>query len=249
MNKLEWLGRWFVELILSVPAIIRTFFRPYLWIKPLDQILVGGLPLAIATGLALGTVIWMHTRGVLERSGTGAVELLPTFLAAAVLLELAPIGAGLIVAARTGASLGAEIASMRVNEQLDAMALLGISIRNRLVAPKVIGCLLALPLLHVVIAVLAIGSGFVAETVIGRTTWLSYQTAVLRELYLVDVIPALLKTFIFGWLIGVTGCFVGLNARGGSEEIGQAATESVVTCVLAILIADVFLVGLFRALV
>ena len=194
----------------------------------------------------MGIVIWMHTRGVLERTGTGAVEFLPTFLAAAVLMELAPIGAGLIVAARTGASLGAELAAMRVNEQIDALVLLGVSPVRRLVAPRVLACVLAVPLLHVLIATLSIGSGFFAELISGQTTWLKYQTAVLRELYLRDVVPALAKTLVFGFLTGVTGCFIGLNARGGSEDVGAAATNSVVACCLLVLAADVGMVGLTR---
>jgi phospholipid/cholesterol/gamma-HCH transport system permease protein len=249
MNTLAAVGHWTHFSALAFVTLFRTIVRPGLWLRPLYRVLVGGLPLAAVAGLALGVVIWMHTRGVLQKSGTGAVEFLPTFLAAAVLLELAPIGAGLIVAARTGASLGAELAAMRVNEQVDALELLGVSPMKRLVAPRVLACVLAVPLLHVLIATLAIGSGFVAESVIGQTTWLKYQTAVMRELYLFDVLPALLKTLAFGFLTGVTGCHLGLSARGGSEEVGTAATDSVVICSLLVLLADVFLVGLTRLIV
>ena len=98
------------------------------------------------------------------------------------------------------------------------------------------------------IATLSIGSGFVAESIVGQTTWLKYQMAVMRELYLFDVVPALLKTLVFGFLVGVTGCFIGLSTRGGSEEVGSAATDSVVACSLLVLLADVFLVGLSRVL-
>src|SRR5262249_56109744 len=84
--------------------------------------------------------------------GPGAVESLPTVLAAAVLLDLAPVGAGLIVAARTGASLGAELASMKVGEQIDALQLLGVSPLRRLVGPRILACVLAVPVLHVLIA-------------------------------------------------------------------------------------------------
>lgn len=248
MNSLERLGRWAAFSLASLPHLVVSAFKPGLWIRPFYRVLVGGLPLAAVTGLALGVVIWMHTRGVLDRTGTGAVELLPTFLAAAVLLELAPIGAGLIVAARTGASLGAELAAMRVNEQIDAIELLGLSPLRRLVAPRVLACIFAVPLLHVLIATLSIGSGFVAESIIGHTTLLKYQVAVMRELYLIDVVPALLKTLAFGFLVGITGCFIGLSTRGGSEEVGSAATDSVVACSLLVLLADVFLVGLIRLL-
>jgi phospholipid/cholesterol/gamma-HCH transport system permease protein len=210
--------------------------------------IVGGLPLAAVTGVALGVVIWLHTRDVLARTGSGAVEYLPTFLSAAVLLELAPVGAGLIVAARTGASLGAELAAMRVGEQLDALELLGVSPLRRLIGPRVLACVLAVPVLHIAIAVIALVSGFAAESITGQTTLLKYDTAALRELYLSDVVPAAVKTLVFGLVVGVTGCFIGLTAGEGSEGVGHAATDSVVMCALFVLAADVLLVGLIKAM-
>jgi phospholipid/cholesterol/gamma-HCH transport system permease protein len=248
MNTLNQIGRWMAFALDAAGAAVASLHRAQLWCRLLYRVLVGGLPLAAVVGLALGIVIWMHTRGVLVKTGTGAVEFLPTFLAAAVFLELAPIGAGLIVAARTGASWAAELAAMRTSEQLDALELLGVSPLRRLVAPRVIAGIIAVPLLHVLIAMLAIGSGFVAELFVGQTTLLKYQTAVLRELYLIDVVPALLKTLAFGFLTAVTACFIGMNVRGGSEDVGHAATDSVVVCSLLVLAADVFLVGLAQAI-
>lgn len=248
ITLLERFGRLVAFALRAVPASVTPLPRVGQWLKPLYAVVIGGLPLATVTGLALGVVIWLHTRDVLARTGTGAVEYLPTFLAAAVLLELAPLGAGLIVAARTGASLGAELASMKVSEQIDALKLLGVSPLRRLVGPRVVACVLAVPVLHVLIAATALGSGFVAETLTGSTTYLKYDTAAMRELLLQDVIPAALKTLVFGLVVGVTGCFIGLNARDGSEGVGRAATDSVVACVLLVLAVDVLLVGLIKAL-
>lgn len=248
ITLLERFGRLVAFALRAVPASVTALPRVGQWLKPLYAVVIGGLPLATVTGLALGVVIWLHTRDVLARTGTGAVEYLPTFLAAAVLLELAPVGAGLIVAARTGASLGAELASMKVSEQIDALELLGVSPLRRLVGPRVVACVLAVPVLHVLIAATALGSGFVAETLTGSTTYLKYDTAAMRELLLQDVIPAALKTLVFGLVVGVTGCFIGLNARDGSEGVGRAATDSVVACVLLVLAVDVLLVGLIKAL-
>jgi phospholipid/cholesterol/gamma-HCH transport system permease protein len=106
---------------------------------------------------------------------------------------------------------------------------------------------LAVPLLHITIATIALVSGYAAESVTGQTTLLKYDTAAIRELYLSDVIPAALKTLVFGLVVGVTGCFVGLTAGEGSEGVGHAATDSVVTCSLFVLVADVMLVGLIKA--
>ena len=247
ISLLEWFGHLTAFAARAVPASVAALPRLGQWVRPLYGVLIGGLPLAAVTGLALGVVIWLHTRDVLARTGTGAVEYLPTFLAAAVLLELAPVGAGLIVAARTGASLGAELASMRVTEQIDALELLGVSPVRQLVGPRVVACVLAVPLLHILIAATALGSGFVAETVTGSTTYLKYNTAALRELVLQDVIPAGLKTLAFGLVVGVTGCYIGMHPRPGSEGVGRAATDSVVACSLLVLAADVLLVMLIKA--
>jgi len=248
IDTLAAVGRWTAFATSALPAAVVSLVRPSWWGKPLYSVLVGGIPLAAVTGLVIGIVVWVHTRGALARTGTGAVEYLPTFLAAAVLLELAPVGAGLIVAARTGASLAAELAAMRVNEQIDALELLGQSPTKRLVGPRVLACVIAVPLLHVVIAVVALGSGYFAEAVAGQTTWLKYSSAIIRELRIDEVLPSGLKTLAFGLLVGVTGCFVGLTADGGSEGVGRATTQGVVLSVLLVLAADAVLVGVIRLL-
>ena len=221
--------------------------RPGPVTRQLHAVLIGALPLGTVAGISLGAVVWMHTHAILARTGTA--EYLPTVLAAAVLLELAPIGAGLIVAARTGASLGAELGAMKLGEQLDALELLGLPPMRVLVGPRVLACMMALPLLHVYVAALALLSGFAAENVVGSTNWLKYQTACLRELHPADVVPAALKTVAFGFLIAAAGCYHGTRATGGTEGVGRAATAGVVAACLLVLTADVLLVGVIQALV
>lgn len=248
-NALAAVGEWSAFAIRGIPAALQSIFKPNWWLKPFYDAAIGGLPLACVAGLSVGVVVWVHTRGVLARTSPGAVDYLPTFLAAAVLLELAPIAAGLILAARTGAHLGAELASMKLGEQVDAMTLIGISPIKRLVGPRILACLLAGPLLHVLVVVLALGGGYVAESVAGSTTWLKYKGAVLSELRFAEVMLAGLKTVAFGILVGATGCFVGLKADGGSEGVGRATTQAVVASCLLVLVADVLLVGVIRLVV
>lgn len=247
LDALARLGRGVDSALRTLGPTLASAARPREWVGHLYNVLVGGLPLAFVLGVALGAVVWMQARGILARTA-GAAELLPTVLAAAVLLELAPVGAGLIVAARTGAALGAELASLRLSEQVDALELLGVRPFRRLVGPRVVACVVAAPVLHVLVAALALGSGFLAELLTGRTTWLNYRAAVLGELRLTEIVPAGLKTLVFGWLVGVVGSLTGLAAEGGSEGVGRATTASVVRCCLLVLAADVFLVGLIRAL-
>src|SRR5206468_1398464 len=113
-------------------------------------VFVGALPLAVVAGLAIGIVLWMLLRGVLARfGGVEAVQYLPTAVALAVTLEFGPIGAGLMLAGRSGASLGAELGAMRLTEQIDALQVLGFSAMRELIGPRVLACVLALPVLTV----------------------------------------------------------------------------------------------------
>lgn len=242
-------GHYFYFMMRSVLGMPGCLLRPGNVLRQFHAVFAGALPLAAIMGIALGIVIWIHTSAALERT-PGAIRHLPTILSVSVLLELAPIGAGLIVAARTGAFLGAELGAMRIGEQIDALELLGVGPMQRLVAPRVLACMLSLPLLHILIASLAIGAGFCLDYVWRGTTWLAYEQAFLTgpdsRLYLAEVVPAMLKTIVFGFLIGVTGCFFGLNATGGTEGVGKAATQGVVTSAMLVIVSNVFLVALIH---
>lgn len=231
-------------LLRSLAASVRAIGNPREWLTRIHSVLIGALPLGFVMGIALGAVVWMHTHSVLARYG--GTDFLPTALAAAVLLELAPLGAGLIVAARTGSSLGAELGAMRIGEQIDALEMLGISPQRALIGPRVLACIISLPILNVFIATLALLSGYVAEQMAGGMNALLYQSACLRELNAREVIPASLKTLVFGALIGTAGCYCGMKADGGTEGVGRAATSAVVMASLLVIAADVLLVGLIR---
>jgi phospholipid/cholesterol/gamma-HCH transport system permease protein len=204
------------------------------------------LPLALAGGVAIGVVTWMHLRGVLSDLNPDAVKLLPQYLAVAVVLEFAPVGAGLIVAGRSGASIGAELGSMRLTEQIDALEVLGRSPLRQLVGPRVLACMAALPLLTVLMAFVAFAGTYTAEALHGQPYWFEYQRLWLRHLHPGNVLPATLKTVVFGYLVAVTGCYFGLNAQGGTEGVGRAATRSVVLSIFLVMAADVILVKIIQ---
>jgi phospholipid/cholesterol/gamma-HCH transport system permease protein len=138
---------------------------------------------------------------------------------------------------------------MRLTEQIDALEVLGVSAVRALVAPRVLACILALPLLTVVMDYLALVGSFAAEYVTSGVTWLQYQTACLAGLRFQDTLLATLKTVAFGYLIGVAGCYFGMTASGGTEGVGRAATRGVVLATLSVLIANVALVRLIQLLV
>lgn len=249
MQFLETVGQYAYFAIHALLSLPRALSRVRELARQLHQVLVGALPLGLVAGVALGVVVWLHLRNALQTvGGPGAVQYLPQALALAVVLEFAPLGAGLITAGRSGASLGAELGSMRLTEQLDALEMLGLSPLRELVAPRILACMIALPLLTLFIAYIAIASGFLAEAVGGSMTWTQYQNETLRVLYLKDVIPAMLKTIVFGFLIGVTGCYCGMNAPGGTEGVGRAATQSVVASIFMVLVTNVLLVKAIQLL-
>jgi phospholipid/cholesterol/gamma-HCH transport system permease protein len=247
LSLLEHLGRYLVFAARALIAAPAALFRPRELARQLYDVLLGALPLATVTGLALGVVIWLHLHRVLERFGATAV--LPQALALAVVLEFAPTGAGLIVAGRSGASLGAELGSMRLTEQLDALEVLGRSPLRLLVAPRVLACIVALPLLTAFIIYFAMAGGYAAEAMGGNLSWIQYRTESLRGLRLEDILPATLKTMVFGYLIGTTGCYLGMHATGGTEGVGRAATRSVVVSIFLVLASNVLLVRLIQIFV
>jgi phospholipid/cholesterol/gamma-HCH transport system permease protein len=223
-----------------------TLVRPGLWGAHLYRALVGALPVALVAGTALGLVAWLQLRNLLAQFQS--VELLPSALALAVVWEFGPVAAGLIAAGRLGAGLGAELGAMRISEQLDAAATLGVPIVPRVIAPRVLACVLALPLVTIFVDYVAVLASYAAEAAGGTMTWTEYRRACLEFLKLRDVIPATLKTLVFGFLVGFYGCLCGLNAEGGTEGVGTAATRAVVSATLAVLLADVVLVRLIQLL-
>ena len=249
MDFLENLGRlthFAGRALLALPWALR---RPREVLAQLHSVLLGALPLGVTAGVAMGVVVWLHLRGALQTvGGPSAVTYLPQALALAVVLEFAPIAAGLIVAGRSGASLGAELGSMRLTEQIDALEMLGLSPLRELVAPRLLACMLSLPLLTLFITYLALGSGYVAEALGGSLSWVQYRNECLRVLTLHDAVPATLKTVAFGFVVGVVGCYFGMNARGGTEGVGRAATGSVVVSIFLVLVCDVVLVKVIQVL-
>ena len=246
---IEQIGRYVAFAVRALRALPGTLLHPREPLRQLHALLTGSLPLAGVAGLALGVVLWMHLRGILTRfGGTEALAFLPTALTLAVVLEFAPIGAGLIVGGRAGASLGAELGAMRLTEQIDALEVLGLPAIRQLVAPRVLACVLTLPLLTVFMDYLAVAGSFFAETATSGVSWLQYHNACIKGLRFQDVLLATLKTLVFGFLIGTAGCYHGMHAGGGTEGVGRAATRGVVLATLGVLLSNVLLVRVIQLL-
>ena len=231
----------------SGAAVASIRRRPGALLGQFERVALGSLPLVAAAGASVGLVTWLQLHRLMVEYGFEAN--LPSVLAAAVLVETGPILASLLVAGRLGAGLAAELGSMNLTEEVDALAVLGAPVVPTLVGPRVLACTLAVPLLTIVIDGSALIGGLVAELAAGSLSSQVYWRNVPAFLRLADVIPATLKTAVFGATVGLVGCWTGLNAERSTEAVGRAATRGVVRSMLAVFAVNVLLVPAIQAAV
>ena len=222
------------------------FFRPPFETKEtlrhIDELGAKSLPLVGTTGLIVGLILAIQSRPVLARFG--AELYVPAMVSISVVRELGPILSALMVAGRVGSGISAELGSMRVTEQIDAMEVSGIDSFRFLVVTRVLACTLILPLLTGIFNVLAILGAFVPAVTEMHMSWTLYFHWAVYSLWLRDVVPAILKTLAFGFIIGVIGSHHGYTVSGGTEGVGHASTNAVVSASLLLLLSDMILAKL-----
>jgi phospholipid/cholesterol/gamma-HCH transport system permease protein len=200
------------------------------------------IPLIAASGFAVGIVLSMHTRASLARFGAEA--LIPAGLAIALVRETGPLTAGLLLSGRIGAGIGAELGAMKVTEQIDALEATAVDSFRYLVVTRVLACIIALPILTTVMNCAGILGGFAAETAITGMPLRTYVRQAFSSIQFSDLIPATLKTMVFGFIIGTVASYLGINTTRGTEGVGQASTRSVVLASILLILANVLLVRL-----
>jgi phospholipid/cholesterol/gamma-HCH transport system permease protein len=198
------------------------------------------LPIVSITGFIIGLVLAMQSQPVMKRFG--AESFLPGMVALSVVRELGPVLTALIFAGRVSSGIGAELGSMRVTEQIDAMEVSAVNPYKYLVVTRILACTLILPILTVYVNFIAIFGGFVAVYLSTGMNFQMYQDAVVSAIGFSDLLPGFLKTFFFGFIVGAVGSYKGYNATNGTVGVGEASTGSVVLASLLILIVDMVLV-------
>jgi phospholipid/cholesterol/gamma-HCH transport system permease protein len=235
---------WFGSLaIFSWQVLKAAVTPPYEWrelLRQLDEIGSLSLPLVALAGAAVGAVLSMETRESMIQFG--AKSLLPTAIVYAVIQEMGPIITGLVVSGRVGAGIGAELASMKVTEQIDAIEASAINPYRLLAATRILACILMLPLLTVAADAAGLLAGWLAQTLAEPISLHQFIDRGFNGATLHDFLPPTFKTMAFGLLIGLIACFQGMRTRGGAEGVGRAATSSVVLSSLFVILADVVLV-------
>ena len=241
--------RFFAELQGWFALAARTFarmFQPPFYYREFavqfDKLGFSSLFICMLTGLFTGMV--MALQALIQLKPFAATSYVGGMVAVTMIKELGPVLASLMVAGRVGSAITAELGTMVVTEQVDAMRVEGTDIVQRLVTPRVKAMLLAMPLLTVVADAVSLAGGYIMSAGYGINPTM-YVKGLTQFMVFQDLIEGLVKPAFFGLLITMTGCYVGLNTRGGAEGVGNAAKQAVVLSSVLILMSDFFLTKIF----
>jgi phospholipid/cholesterol/gamma-HCH transport system permease protein len=224
----------------AVVEAVRPPYEPREILRHVFQFGYRSAPLILIAGLAIGIVLSMHTRASLERFGAEAM--IPAGLAIALIRETGPLTAGLLVAGRVGAGIGAEIGAMKVSEQIDALEASAVDAFKYLAVTRILALMIVMPLLTIMMDFAGMFGGYIAEAAVSGMSWQVYFERAFSYIAYSDIIPATLKTVVFGYLIAVVSSYLGFTTSRGTEGVGEASTRSVVMASMLIIVSDVILV-------
>lgn len=227
----------------------QAFKRPFEYKELLRQCYIIGyrsLFLVMATGFIMGLVLTLQVRPTMIEFG--AVSYMPQMVGIAIVREIGPVVTALICAGKIGSGIGAELGSMKVTEQIDAMEVSGTNPFKYLVVTRIWACTLMLPLLIILADAIGLFGSYLIETTKGNVSLTLYFNQVFDALAFGDLLPATGKSFFFGFAIGLVGCYKGFHSEKGTEGVGRAANSAVVVAslllfvvdFLAVLVADIF---------
>lgn len=225
--------RFFRELV-KPRQEFEEFLRQCFWVGYKSLALVG------ITAFIMGLVLTIQSRPTLV--DFGAQSLLPSMVAVSLVREISPVIAALICAGKIGSGMGAELGSMRVTEQIDAMDVSGTNPFKYLIVTRVMAATLMLPVLSSLSNAISLYGAYVGVNIRGQVSWNLYWTQVFDALSFGDVMPALIKTFFFGFTIGIIGCYKGYNSKKGTEGVGRSANSAVVVASLLVFVIDLIVV-------
>lgn len=194
------------------------------------------------TAFIMGLVLTIQSRPVLVE--VGAESWLPGMVAVSMLREIAPVITALICAGKIGSGIGAELGSMKVTEQIDAMEVSGTNPHRYLVVTRVCATTLMIPVLVIIANGISLYGAFLAANIKGHISWDLFWYHVFETITFHDVVPALVKTFFFGFAIGIVGCYKGYNSKKGTEGVGMSANSAVVIASVIVFIIDLIAVQL-----
>lgn len=220
--------------------IIKPGFEFKEFIRQCFMVGYQSLPLVTITGFIMGLVLTIQSRPAMARFG--AESWIPGMVSLSLIREIAPVITALICAGRVSSGIGAELGSMKVTEQIDAMEVSAINPYRYLVVTRTMATTFMIPILVIYADLIGIIGGFIGINIHSENNIQHYFSHVLESLEYVDILPAAIKTFFFGFFIGIIGCYEGFNASGGTKSVGKAANSAVVSASLMIFIIDLIAV-------
>jgi phospholipid/cholesterol/gamma-HCH transport system permease protein len=231
-------------------TIKETFSRDFEFREFLRQCFQMGyksLPLISVTGIIMGLVLTIQSRPVLVNFG--AVTMLPGMVAVSLIKEIGPVITALICAGKIGSGMGAELGSMKVTEQIDAMEVSSTNPIRYLVVTRVLAATLMIPLLILYADALGIVGSWAGANIKGNVTFVLFFSQAFSHVNFIDFLPAVVKSFFFGSVIGFVGCYKGYTAGRGTESVGVAANSAVVVASLLVIIVDMIAVQITDMLI
>ena len=231
-------GEFFLLGVQTVRAAFRGEFPVHETMVQFDALVVRSTAIVTLTALFTGMVLALQT--VVSLTRFGAKPYTGSFVGLAFVLELGPVLTALMVSGRVGAGITAELGSMAVTEQVDAIRAMGADPVQKLVLPRVFALTFGLPMLTSLAYILGIAGGALIAQQYGITTNFYLQT-VINVVTVNDVLESLSKTFVFGWMIATVGCYLGLKTTGGTVGVGRATTTAVVVASIGVLVSNFFL--------
>jgi len=219
--------------LLTHPRYVTDLF------EQMDIIGVGSLPIVLLTSFFIGAVMVLHTASQFTRFGQTALT--GDVVAIALVRELGPTIAGLLVAGRCASGIASELGSMVVTEQVDAMRAMGTDPSRKLVSPRVWATTLMLPLLTAMADFVGLVGGYAVSTFTLRLGAVEFWTRAINALEFSDIMQGMIKPLIFGFILSTVGCFQGLRVRGGTQGVGRATTQAVVVSSVLMLVTNFFL--------
>lgn len=242
VNVFEQTGLWFRMLWRTITAAVRPPFELREWLRQMVRLGWDSIPVVFLTSMFTGMVLALQTFNGFQR--VHAENFVGSVVALAMLRELSPVLVGLMVTGRVGSSMAAEIGTMRVTEQIDALKSLATDPVQYLFVPRVIAGILMLPFLVVLGDALGVGGGYLVAVKMMDANPVLYEQNTYQFLEMNDIWSGLIKAAIFGLILTLTGCVRGYYTRGGAEGVGRATTNAVVSSSLIILLSDFFLTKL-----
>ncbi len=210
--------------------------------KQVVQTGLNAVPIVTLISLAIGVILALQAAYQLRR--VGALIYVATLVSVSVTRELGPLITAVILAGRSGSAFAAEIGSMKVSEEIDALETMGLNAVKFLVVPKTLGLLIALPCLTVIADFVSISGGFMVGVGWLGLGFSAYLRQTLAFLTTSDVLTGLIKSLFFALIIALVGCFQGFSVTGGAEGVGRRTTSSVVISIFLVILADCFFTAL-----